>query len=53
MADAERAPAAAAPTTGAVAGHTSFLVYRGGRYAWIALGLCALSTLLYVIHYPV
>lgn len=55
MADAERAaaPAPAAPAGGAVAGHTSFLVYRGGRYGWIALGLCVLSALLYAIHDPV
>jgi hypothetical protein len=55
VADAERAAAApsAQSASGAVAGHASFLVYRGGRYAWIALGLCAISTLLYVIHDPV
>lgn len=55
MADAERAaaPAPAAPAGGGVAGHTSFLVYRGGRYGWIALGLCVLSALLYAIHDPV
>lgn len=57
MADADpaAAPRAPAPSAqqGTVAGHTSFLVYRGGRYGWVALGLCLLSLLLYVIHDPV
>lgn len=57
MADAEvaagsaRAPTPPAP--GAVAGHTSFLVYARGRYLWIALALSGLSVLLYAIHDPI
>jgi hypothetical protein len=33
--------------------HESFLVYRGAYYLRVALALCALSILLYVLHDPV
>jgi hypothetical protein len=52
VADAEAVPRVPA-AGGGVAGHVSFLVHRGGRYLWIALGLSGLSVLLYALHDPI
>lgn len=50
MADARRHPA---DRPEAAQAHTSFLAYRGGRFLWIALGLCVASALLYAWHDPI